>query len=449
MKSKRLPIIIIAILAILVIYLKIGNDSPQVSQTLTDQTISTIPAGNDGGNLNVTALESIETLAGQNQEQNTKLKVLQNTIDSLQAQINDDSQKSTKETQILNKLDVLEDQLSILQSYEYPAIEITAVQDGNDLKRSTTNQSQNQPEYTVVGVRVDSVAQITPEDSELFNFTNVSGSESKVISQETATETNTESPQSIPFFTLPVNDQLTHNVASGAIIGVVPNINNQVFNRIRFKLVSTKLGVLSEHQYPAGLKNIVWGGIALGVGSQSCLYGIVDSVTFVFTDGRILTASAQSNGVTSDLTGGVSIGSGFGYISNAWGERCLPGELISNSRDYVTDRAIVGGLEAATNVARQSNINTTIDNNGNSIENIDPNRAGNAAAAGFVGGVLNAYGEDLQRRIAQAFDLVYIKSGTPITIELTREISIDYPPTGRLTVYGKTAHENISPFDLD
>ena len=99
----------------------------------------------------------------------------------------------------------------------------------------------------------------------------------------------------------------------------------------------------------------IWpgGGLRVAIGDMalSCTEGLIQSLTFVFNDGSIHTVSRRSNGTTpTSGGGGAGAASGgkrslaeapkLGYVSDRYGNPCIPGRFVTNAPAYLTD--IVG-----------------------------------------------------------------------------------------------------------
>lgn len=226
-----------------------------------------------------------------------------------------------------------------------------------------------------------------------------------------------------PRFTIPLNTIMTDVTALTGLIGRIP-VNGSVTDPFEFKLISKSSAIVANaHFLPADLDYMIWGGIATGDWSLSCIRGTVTSVTFVFTDGTI--SSYQSDDKK-----------GLGYLTDPYGLPCIKGEKVSNAAPTLMTRVIASGIQAAAAGYAQAQTSTTNTNSGVVYSINDAAKFGGYSA---LGGGANDMKRWLDQRLGQSFDVIWSAPGQQVSLAINTEIPINYDHMGR-----KLSHEDIS-----
>ena len=146
-----------------------------------------------------------------------------------------------------------------------------------------------------------------------------------------------------PYFTIPENATLMGATAMTAIVGRIP-VDGRVQDPMQFKLLLGPNNLAANgHFLPRDLSGIVVSGIAIGDMNLSCSEGIVQSMTFVFSDGAVRTVSMRSNGTMPGLGGqgqgqqaGLVQTAKLGYLSDRYGNPCIAGEFKTHALEYLS-----------------------------------------------------------------------------------------------------------------
>ena len=136
-----------------------------------------------------------------------------------------------------------------------------------------------------------------------------------------------------PVYTLPPNAVLSNALLVTPIIGRVPlpNRGGKVEDPFFFKVEIGGANLAANgHQIP-GVAKMIASGYATGIRDQQCVRGYIDSLTFIFIDGRIVTQGKASGE-------GSSSGDVLGYLSDPWGKPCIHGRYINNADSYLRSR---------------------------------------------------------------------------------------------------------------
>jgi integrating conjugative element protein (TIGR03752 family) len=248
---------------------------------------------------------------------------------------------------------------------------------------------------------------------------------------------NSKKPNTIPYYTIPVNSTLTGAIAMQPIIGRIP-IDGKVPDPYTFKaIIGPKNLAANGVDIPSDIQGIVIAGVAEGDMLGRCARGDITSMTFVFQDGRISTTQAKD-------------GSSLGTIAGANGNPCIAGTFRTDAGLYLGVTAGLSGLQGYGNALSQAQLNNSTSTTGATISSL----VGNANTYAFG----QAYSSSAQaaqkwwdQRVQNSFDFVYVANVDPKTnkklqlnLNITQEIPIDYDPNGR-KVYYDHQHNSFTP----
>ncbi len=245
---------------------------------------------------------------------------------------------------------------------------------------------------------------------------------------------NLKEPEPIPVYTLHNASMLSDSVSVTPIIGRVPN-GGSVTDPFRFRIVTGGTNLMANgHQVP-GVKNAIWAGYAVGVREESCVRGYLDTVSFVFEDGRVVT---QTSGKQNQISSSTATSQTLGYLADPYGKPCLTGTLINNASQYLKGQAGAAFLEGMAAAYAQSQTTVRDYGTGGMSSYVD----GDVYAYGLGLGISKSAAEladYVRQRSANAFDVVYFPSNQKVQVMIESQIDIDYDPSGR-----KVAHFNYS-----
>ncbi|MJZ42545.1 TIGR03752 family integrating conjugative element protein [Salmonella enterica subsp. enterica] len=236
-----------------------------------------------------------------------------------------------------------------------------------------------------------------------------------------------------PVYTLPENATLVGSKAMTALIGRIP-INDKVTDPYPFKVLIGKDNLTANGIELPDVEGAIVSGTATGDMVLSCVRGTVNSITFVFSDGRIRTlprpvANTQGNNNDNARDGG-----SIGWISDNNGIPCISGERKSNASTYLPTVALLGMGSAAGDALTQNQYTTQ--NNGNSgVTSALTGNAGQAVLGQALGGGFKEVTDWVKQRYGQTFDAVYVPPGANVAIHITRQLAIDYEDKGRKVRY--------------
>ncbi len=231
-----------------------------------------------------------------------------------------------------------------------------------------------------------------------------------------------------PVYTLPRNATLIGSVAWTALVGRIP-IKGVVQDPMKFKVIVGRENLAANGIRIPGVDGMVFSGTATGDWTLSCVSGKVDSVTFVFDDGTINTASADDKGSRSNQQGSL------GWISDQRGYPCVSGTRVTNAHQFLAGRVGLLAMKAAAEAAAAAETTTSVsEQTGTATSNVTGDVGAYTIGKAISGGS-EEIAQWLEERQSQSFDVVYAEPGVEIAIHLDREIPIDYDPQGRRVFY--------------
>lgn len=232
---------------------------------------------------------------------------------------------------------------------------------------------------------------------------------------------NTQRENKEPVLTIPNNATLIDSTALTALIGRVP-LEGRVRDPMPFKVLTGNVNLAANGLTIDGIEGMVWSGWAVGDWTLSCISGYVDSVTFVFADGTIHSVeSAQSSGDSSQA---------LGWISDAYGNPCIPGERKSNAGSFILQQSLLNTSAAASDTAASLETTQSLGPTG-AIQSFLSGDATRFVLGKTLAGGLRSTSDWLTQRAEQEFDAVLLPSGHRVAIHVEQEIQIDYDRNGR------------------
>lgn len=252
-------------------------------------------------------------------------------------------------------------------------------------------------------------------------------------------------PAATPFYTIPENATLTGVANMTAIVGRVP-VDGKVTDPMQFKLLLGPENLAANgHYLPRNLTGVVVSGIAIGDMTLSCAEGLIQSFTFVFNDGSIQTVSRRNNG-TTPLFGATDSSSGhmpslaaapkLGWISDRYGNPCIPGRFVTNAPAHLTDAIGLRSLAIAGHAAAAAQTTQTGNVFGTTTSRVTGD-TGTYILGQMMGGATDEVTSWIMRRLTNSFDAVVVPAGGEVVVHIDTEIPIDKSPEARRLDYGR------------
>ena len=228
-----------------------------------------------------------------------------------------------------------------------------------------------------------------------------------------------------PFFTIAANSTLTNSVAMTALVGRVP-IDNNVTEPYPFKLLIGRDNLIANGIELPDIEGAIVSGTASGDWTLSCVRGDVKSLTFVFSDGRIVSTEDTNNKI--------------GWLSDPHGVPCIPGERKTNAPEYLTTNFLLTGASAAAQGLSSSQSTTVVD--GGAVIGAVTGNNGQYVLGQALGGGLRETADWFRQRYGQTFDAVYVPPGREVAVHIDQQINIDYDRMSRKVKYGQTSQQS-------
>jgi len=171
-----------------------------------------------------------------------------------------------------------------------------------------------------------------------------------------------------------------------------------------------------------GLEKTIIEGTAVGDLNLRCVTGRIETMTFIFTDGQIMTHRAANQK------------DGIGYISDAHANPCIPGVLITNAPQIISQMSLLGIGEGFSKSYADAETQTRNNLDGTTNQVVIGDHFANAGFNGLSSGFSEVKKWFLDR-IGQYFDVIYVPGGQHVDIHISEEIKIDYDPMGRKVKY--------------
>ncbi|NMG42334.1 TIGR03752 family integrating conjugative element protein [Aromatoleum toluvorans] len=263
-------------------------------------------------------------------------------------------------------------------------------------------------------------------------------------------------PVVTPFYTVPENATLTGVINMTAIVGRVP-VDGKVTDPMQFKLLLGPENLAANgHYLPRHLSGVVVSGIAIGDMTLSCAEGLIQSLTFVFNDGNIQTVSRRNNGTTPlfGATGGTSgtmpslaAAPKLGWISDRYGNPCIPGEFVTNAPAHLTDAVGLRTLSIAAAAAAAAQTTQTDNVFGTTTSRVSGDRGTYILGRSLSGGV-DEVTSWIMRRLNNSFDAVVVPAGGEVVVHIDTEIPIDKSSDARKLDYGRIDDASTTHADM-
>ncbi len=256
---------------------------------------------------------------------------------------------------------------------------------------------------------------------------------------------NKAASMATPFYTIPENATLTGVINMTALVGRVP-VDGKVTDPMQFKLLLGPENLAANgHYLPRNLTGVVVSGIAIGDMTLSCAEGLVQSLTFVFNDGSIQTVSRRNNG-TTPLFGATGAASGgmpslaaapkLGWISDRYGNPCIPGRFVTNAPAHLTDTVGLRTLSLAAEAAAAAETTQRDNVFGTTTSRVTGDR-GTYILGRALGGGVDEVTSWIMRRLNNSFDAVVVPAGGEVVVHIDSEIPIDKASDARKLDYGR------------
>ncbi|MCD6056244.1 MAG: rane protein [Gammaproteobacteria bacterium] len=242
-------------------------------------------------------------------------------------------------------------------------------------------------------------------------------------------------------YTIPAISNLANTSLLTALIGEVPNDGQLVQPPFPFEAITGRKDLIAANgiDLPPEIEGMKVYGYSLGVGSfldnLSCVRAYITKVLFVFDDGHYLVFGNEDNPTTS-----VNTNDSLGYLTDLYGNPCIPGEFITNAPQVLATLVAAGTVSASADALAEAQTTTFTDSTSSSMV-VSGNMAKYAIGSG-VADSMNKTVDWILNRVKGTFDVVYLAASqngkpTKLVINFTKTIPIDEDSNGRQLRFAK------------
>lgn len=235
----------------------------------------------------------------------------------------------------------------------------------------------------------------------------------------TNSDSKKKEDRKIKAYTIPGNATLIGSVSMTAMLGRIPT-NGQVQDPYPFKIMVGEDNLSSNGIKIPGVTGIKMSGIAKGDWTLSCVSGQINSMTFTFQDGTIVTIPEPGTKANESLA----------WFSDENGIPCITGKRITNAASYLSQRVGLTAASSYANAEAASQFTTSSNADGGFTSGVtgDPKTVAKNTA---ISEGLNEVTDWLDQRQSNSFDAIYVPPGTQLALHINNELKIDYDPEGR------------------
>ena len=241
--------------------------------------------------------------------------------------------------------------------------------------------------------------------------------ENKNDSATSSQNSSTKPKSKIAVYTIPENSTLMGSTSMTALLGRIP-VGNAVNDPYPFKAIIGRDNLISNGIELPDIEQAIVSGTATGDWTLSCVRGDVKSLTFVFSDGRIVTTKEEGK---------------IGWLSDPHGIPCIPGERKTNAPEYLSTHFLLAAAGATAQGYSQAQTTTVVD--GNTVVGAVTGQQGKYVVGQALGQGIQETANWFKERYGQNFDAIYVAPGHPIAIHIDKAINIDYDRNGRKVKY--------------
>lgn len=423
--NKLIPIIVIAILVVLLALFAGGSDDNEADGVANEQEAN-VPDGDTTAD----TLRTLTALVQEVQEENERLRSEQRQLqEEVRQQPETDEQSESRIDQLMQQVDSLTQQQNEpdpppeLNEYDMD-FDIPEAQPAGDVWVEPVD-AQVTEEGEISGASFDGSGFSSASD--ILGETDTSALDNSVGEAVTGGSSREDDENIDPVYTIPKNSTFIGSTSMTALMGRVP-INGTVEDPYPVKIVVGKKNLTANgHDLPE-VNHMIFSGTATGDWTLSCVRANMESVTYVFEDGTIQTLSVGDSELENSNNSG-SINR-LAWISDNRGIPCVTGRRISNAASFLAGNIFASGVEAGAAAVADAETTRITSAQGDTRESVTGDSVRNSGYETLSGGA-SAISEWLQERQEQSFDVVYVDTGSNVSLHIDAELPINYDHNGR------------------
>ena len=241
-----------------------------------------------------------------------------------------------------------------------------------------------------------------------------------------------EEPIIDPRYTIPANSILDDSVTVTTLIGRVP-IRGDVRDPAPFKIVIGQENLAANGFHIPGLDGMIMSGTVFGDAVLSCVRTKITSATYIFEDGSALTVPNRKT--DKNLT--------LGYLTDAYGNPCIPGKYISNVMQNTALSVLAGTASGAASAYAENEVTTQANGRG-SLTRAVTGDAGKYVLGQALSGGTKRMTDYLDRQQYDQWAAVIVPNGVKVAAHIEYAIEVDNSNTLRKIVYESYNTNNTS-----
>ena len=321
------------------------------------------------------------------------------------------------------------------------------------------NSSNDKNAYNVDADLLDNSPHVIHEVDDLSQTPALTPEEQMALSRlskknKNASKDSEEEANTIePYYSIPPETNAIHTTLLTALLGEVPN--NGTFQQppFPFQAMIGRKDLLAANgkELPPEVGGLKIAGYAIGVGSfldnLSCTRAYITQAVYIFNDGHISVVGKNQD--TKDV---VNPSETLGYLSDPWGNTCIPGDYITNAPRVLAALTATGVVSGFGNAIAQAQTTTyTGSEDANTVVN------GSTVKYGLGNGLsygMNQATDWMLDRLKGSFDLVYVPASknnipTQVVANFTQMIPIDLDEKSRKLRYEHSSDYAAQATTLD
>lgn len=321
------------------------------------------------------------------------------------------------------------------------------------------NSSNDKNTYNVDADLFDSSPHVIHEVNDMSQAPMLTPEEQLALSRlskknNQATSENKEEEDTIePYYSIPPGTNAVHTTLLTALLGEVENSEKFQQPPFPFQAIIGRKDLLAANgkELPPEVGGMKISGYAIGVGSfldnLSCTRAYITQAVYIFNDGHISVV-----GKTQDSKDSFNPSDTLGYLSDPWGNTCIPGQYITNAPRVLAALTATGVVSGFGNAIAQAQTTTyTGSEDANTVVN------GSTVKYGLGNGLsygMNQATDWMLDRLKGSFDLVYVPASqdnkpTQVVANFTQMIPIDLDEKSRKLRYEHTSDYAAQATTLD
>ncbi|WP_157939590.1 TIGR03752 family integrating conjugative element protein [Vibrio splendidus] len=231
-------------------------------------------------------------------------------------------------------------------------------------------------------------------------------------------------PQEMPLFSLHPGMVLSDAASMTALMGRVP-MDGQVTDPYPFSMIVGADNLMANGVMLPEIQGAIVTGTVTGDWSLSCVRGVVETLSLILEDGRMVNYPGQETAAESDFDGSAIKTNDLGFLADPNGNPCLSGERITNAPQYLTTKGLLDAATAAANAVAVSQQTISVDGN-TTTSSLTGNAAKNATAEAAAASS-QTVSDFIQARMGMSFDIIYVPPGVKAAIHLRQPITLSLP----------------------